>query len=285
MIVVTGATGNVGGQLVRQLHEAGHAVRALSRNPDRLDVPTGVEVAGADLARPDTLLPALAGADAVFLYLARDGAVEVADAIRRAGVQHAVLLSSGAVNSLDADGADAAEPDGVNAIGEHHRHGEKAVEDSGVAWTFLRPYAFAVNARWWGRQIRAEGVVRGPYPESTSAPIHEADIAAVAVRALTEDGHAGRVHSLTGPESLTQAEQVQTLGEALDRPVTFERITVEEAVHAMAGTPEPIVRTLMSIQAASVGHPAVVTSTVAEITGHPARTFAQWAADHVDDFR
>ncbi len=146
---------------------------------------------------------------------------------------------------------------------------------------------FAANAlRWWGPQIRAGDVVRWPYLDAPTAPIDEHDIAAVAVRALCEEGHAGAEYVLTGPQSLTQFDQVSTIGRAIGRALRIEEISPEEARRGGLLTwPDSVRRMLLDAWAAALGQPAFVTSTVAEITGTPARTFFEWATGHADHFR
>jgi len=165
---------------------------------------------------------------------------------------------------------------------------ERLIETSGVQWTFLRPGMFAANALgWWAPQIRAGGdVVRWPHIGAPTAPIHERDIAAVAVRALCEDGHAGAEYLLTGPQSLSQSEQISTIGGVIGRSLRLEEISPEDARHELLTVmPAVVVNMLLDAWAAAIGQPAFVTSTVAEITGAPARTFRDWATDHAAEFR
>jgi uncharacterized protein YbjT (DUF2867 family) len=165
---------------------------------------------------------------------------------------------------------------------------ERLIETSGLDWTFLRAGMFAGNARHlWGPQIRAGGVVRWPYLDAPTAPTDERDVAAVIVRALCEEGHAGAEYVVTGPQSLTQAEQVQTIGRAIGRPLRVEEISPDEARSALLpvlGSPT-VVNMLLDAWAAAIGQPAFVTSTFAEVTGAPPRTFFEWATDHAADFR
>jgi uncharacterized protein YbjT (DUF2867 family) len=128
--------------------------------------------------------------------------------------------------------------------------------------------------------------VRWPYLAAPTAPIHERDIAAVAVRALCEDGHAGAEYVLTGPQSLTQSEQISTIGAVIGRSLRIEEISPEDAKQELLTLmPPPAVKMLFGAWSAAIGQPALVTSTVAEITGAPARTFHDWAADHAAAFR
>lgn len=272
MYLVTGATGTVGRPVVDGLLAAGAPVRALSRDPATAGLP-----AGAEVARTDTM--PLDGVTAMFLNPAVvwGGAESLLKRAAEHGVARIVLLSSSA--ALDEDPA--------NAIGAHHRALERQVEESGLAWTFLRPGAFSANTRQWAGQVRAGDVVRAPYGRAQVAPVHEKDIAAVAVRALLDEQLTGTRPVLTGPESLSQADQVRLIGEAVGRPLRFEEIPPETARERMVGggVPAPIADTLMRMFAAFVDRPADVSPDVERITGRPAATFARWAADHVADFR
>lgn len=278
MFLVTGATGNVGRLVVDQLLAAGAAVRALTRNPAAARLPAGAEVVAGDLTRPETVAPALEGVRTLFLFPVPGTAGPVLKAARERGVRRVVLLSSSSVE-YTSEGAD-------NAIVAQHRETEHAVGTSGLEWTFVRPGAFALNTVQWAPQIRAEGVVRGPYAEAEMAPIDERDIADVATRALLEDGHVGAKYVLTGPESLTQAEQARRIGQAIGRPVRYAELTPDAARAQLIQrqVPADFVEMLLRFQAGLVGVPAQVSSTVEEVTGHPARTFDQWAAAHAADF-
>ncbi|MFF8452416.1 NAD(P)H-binding protein [Streptomyces leeuwenhoekii] len=273
VIVVTGATGNVGRALVGRLVAAGQSVRAVSRrDPERTALPPGVEV-----TRPESA-GLFEGASKLFLYVqaADDRTGTVLDRARAAGVQHVVLLSSGIIR----EGADETHP-----IYTMHARVERLIRDSGLRWTFLRPNAFSTNALQWAEQIRAGDTVRGPFAEAVTAPIHEDDIAAVAEHALLDDGHHGAVHRLTGPEAVTNAGQVATIGRVLGRDLTYAEVPAEEVeAHFFPDLPRQAVRAVLKSHAALVGTQPEITSTVAEITGRPARTFARWAEDHKPDF-
>jgi uncharacterized protein YbjT (DUF2867 family) len=276
-ILVTGARGNVGHAVVTRLLAAGASVRASARDPESASVPEGVEVVRADLTKAETLPAALKGVSSVFLYaVPQEGGVFV-DAAREAGVEHIVLLSSLAVVSGDTE---------TNPIARFHRDVERVIEDSGISWTFVRPGAFATNTLAWAGSIRAEGVVRAPYPEAHVNPIHEYDMAEVAVEALITPGHRGAAYTLTGPESLTQRRQVELIAAAIGRPVRFEELTHEQARRewARTGRPPYVTDAMLSFLAAAEGRPASVLKTTEEVTGRPGRTFAQWALDHRADF-
>ncbi|MDI3406159.1 NAD(P)H-binding protein [Streptomyces cavernicola] len=274
MIVVTGATGNVGRALVERLAGAGRAVRAVSRSPERAALPAGVEVVRSD---PDGLFD---GASKLFLHLQGATGEQLPDLLERAaraGVRHVVLLSSGIVGAADEDE--------THPIHAWHAQAEQAVRDSGLAWTFLRPNAFAANAFQWAEQIRAGDSVRAPFAGALAAPVHEDDIAAVAERALLDEGHEGAVHRLTGPSATTNAAQVEAIGRAVGRELAFVEISVDEAAETMfPGMPRDSVRAILKSTAEKGFSPPEVTTTVERVTGRPARTFAAWAEDHREDF-
>ena len=281
-ILVIGATGNIGRQLLSQLPATGAQVRALTRHPDAAGLPPHVEVVRGDLTLPETLDACLDSIDAVFLVWTAPPAA-VAPALERIA-KHArriVFLSA----PLKTAHPFFQQPNPVRALAAQI---ERLIEASGLQWTFLRPGMFAANAlHWWAPRIRAGAdVVRWPYVAAPTAPIHERDIAAVAVRALCEAGHAGAEYVLTGPQSLSQSEQMSAIGEAIGRPLRLEEISPEEArTELLAIGPAAVVNMLLDAWAAAIGQPAFVTSTVAEITGTPARTFRDWAADHAPEFR
>ncbi|MGK5558110.1 NAD(P)H-binding protein, partial [Actinomadura kijaniata] len=202
-----------------------------------------------------------------------DGAEALLDRARRAGVRRIVVLSSSAALAGEA-----------NPIGAHHLALERQVEATGLEWTHLRPGAFAANALGWADQVRENGVVRGPYARAHTVPIDERDIAAVAVRALTGDDLVGARPELSGPESLTFADQARIIGEAIGRPVTYEELSPEGVRATMTYAPELVVDALLRFWAQAVDRPQPVSSEVERITGRPARTFAEWAADHAPDF-
>jgi uncharacterized protein YbjT (DUF2867 family) len=275
-ILVTGASGGVGRHVLDMLIAGGHPVRASSRDPQKARLPAGVSVVAADLNAPETLPAALAGVSRVFLYAQEDGIDAFVAAAVAAGVEHVVLLSSASVVL----------PGKANFIAERHLVVERALAASGLAWTFVRPGAFSTNALGWAHSIRAEGVVRIPYPNAHQTPIHEADIAAVAVAALTGRELMGKAPVLSGPESLTLAQEIERIGEAIGKPIRIEELSPEQARQAMGQRmPAPIVETLLEYWASSNGVPQPVSDEVERITGRPARTFAQWAREHADAFR
>jgi uncharacterized protein YbjT (DUF2867 family) len=279
-ILVTGATGNIGRQVVTQLGATDCRIRALSRNPQSANLPHDVEVVRGDLAAPETLDECLDGVDAVFLvWLAPFAAAPAALERIAAQAGRIVLLTSPHRTAHPFF----QQPNALRAV---HTGLERLIESSGMRWTFLRPGAFAINSlAWWAPQIRNGDVVRWFHGAAATAPIHERDIAAVAVRALCDQGHDGMEYVLTGPDSLTQREQVEIIGEVIGRPLRFEELSPESARQEMlARWPPPAVDMLLSAYGAAVDRPAFVTSTVAEVTGAPARSFRDWAVNHADEF-
>ena len=280
-ILVTGATGNVGRNVVSLLSGTGARVRALTRNPQTADLPDSAEVVSGDLSDPSTLEGPLKGIDSVFLMW-RGFAAPLIPAMMALLAKHArriVFLSSAAIQDEL--------PVQTNPIGKIHLEIEEEIKKTGLEWTFLRPGAFAANAlTWWAPQLRAGDTVRWPYGAAAWAPIHERDIAAVAARALTEDGHGGKKYFLTGGELLTQVEQLKTIGEAIGRTPRYEELTPDAARQQMrAFLPPFVIDRLLDLWAGMVEKPAQPTRTVEEVTGAPPATFRQWALDHARNFR
>lgn len=277
-ILVTGGRGHVARSIVRQLLAAGETVRVGSRSPAEVEAPQGTEKVEVDLARPETLPAALHGVSKAFVYADPAGLGPFVDAAVAAGVKHVVLLSAGVVALPEhAD---------FNHMARMHRTAEQALIDSGIPWTFLRPGAFHTNTLHWAPSIRADRAVRAAHPGTHVDTIHEDDVAAVAVCAFTEPGHEGASYQMTGPESITQGEQVKLIGEAIGHHVQFVELTAEQYKQELGDlAPEEAVDQLLSFLAEYDGVPVPIVDTVAEVTGRPARTFAQWAVDHADDFR
>ncbi|MFF8835729.1 SDR family oxidoreductase [Streptomyces sp. NPDC015130] len=278
-ILVTGATGKVGGAVVTHLRATGVPVRALVRG--EVDFPEGVHAVRGDLGDPESLDAALEGVDAVFLvwpFLSAEGAADVIDVIGK-HARRVVYLSSAGV------GIEEEEPG--EAITMFHTELERLIEASGLEWTALRPTGFASNTLGWAEEVRATGVVRAPLARLARPLIHEADIAAVAVEALTADALLGARPVITGPELVTQERQVALIGEAIGRRVRFEEIGLEEAAEQMkaAGYPADLVEAVLPAQAQMLDDPEPVNDEVERITGTPARPFQAWAVDHAADFR
>ena len=274
MILVTGATGNVGRAVVDTLAADGHRVRAIARTPDRAALPASVDVVQADLSAPETVSGALAGVDKLFLLGAFSTTGDVLDRARQAGVGHVVLLTSRCVIG----GA----PD--NAVTRMWLDAESAVERSELPWTILHPSGFHSNALRWLPQLRQGDAVRAPWPDVPIALIDPADIAAVAATVLVDGGYEGAALELSGPEALTPGDMVGTLAEVLRRPLRYEPLADADARRAMAAdTPPEVVDALFRFFSDGEFDDAGVVDTVLEVTGRRARTFRRWVEDHADE--
>ena len=280
-VLVTGATGRVGRLVVKELLAAGVPVRALTRRPSAAELPAAVEVFAGDLGAPESLDPALRSVGAVFLLWTAPPATTGAVVERLAAhTRRVVFLSS----PHQTPHPFFQQPNPMAAL---HAGIERSIATAGLESTMIRPGMFASNVTfWWADAIRNGGVVRWPYGAAETAPIDERDIAAVAARALYQDGHAGGDYVLTGPESLSQAEQVSIIAETIGRPIRFEELSPDEFRRETEGRwPPPVVNMLLNAWGAAIGQPAFVTSAVADIVGTPARTFRQWATDHAAAFQ
>jgi uncharacterized protein YbjT (DUF2867 family) len=275
MILVTGATGHVGGELARLLVTAGHQVRALTRDPNRTSL-LGVEGIAGDLNRPETLSAALNGAQRVFLLGGYRDMPGVLAEMRQAGVKHVVLLSSGCVINGQIS----------NAITRYHMVSEAALRASGVPWTILRPSGFMSNALQWVSQLRAGDMVRAPWSGVRIAAIDPSDIAAVAAEVLSTTEHTGQSYRLTGPESLLPADQVRVLAMVLGRDLRFDAQSDAEARAKMSRTtPVEYVDAFFRFFTDGEYDDSQVYPTIRELTGRQPRTFEQWARAHAQDFR
>jgi len=279
-VLVTGATGRVGRVVVDQLLDAGVPVRALTRRPAATGLPAAVEVVAGDFTAPESLDAGLQGVNAVFLVWTIPPITAPAVVERLASHARRVVFLSSPHRTPHPFFQQ------PNSMALLHADIERLIEASGLASTIIRPGMFASNTRfWWASMIRDGGAVRWPYGAAETAPIDERDIAAVAARALYEDGHVGADYVLTGPESLSQTEQVSIIGAAIGRRIRFEELSPEEFRRETAGRwPGPVVDMLLAAWGATIGRPAFVTSTVSDVVGSPARTFRQWIADHAAAF-
>jgi uncharacterized protein YbjT (DUF2867 family) len=280
VILVTGATGNVGSRIVAELLGRGLPVRALTRSPSMARLPEGAEVAGGDLSDADSLGPALEGVDAVFLVWhqasAEDPEAAIATIARHA--ERIVYLSSLTVHDdLDLQ---------THPMTEIHARIERLIRASGPRWTFLRAGTFATNALGWTEEIRETDAVRLPYPQAGRSPIVPDDIAEVAAHVLIGHEHDGATHTVTGPEQLTLAEMVGTIGEAIGRPVRADAIPAEVARAELIadGASEELADAALAYWARLVSEPEPVTDTVQRISGLSARTFGSWAKAHAPAF-
>jgi uncharacterized protein YbjT (DUF2867 family) len=283
MILITGATGNIGPPTVAQLTKSGTDMRvfALQDDPALDRLPDGVDTVYGDLFDPDTLDAALDGVDTVFLMWpffalnVEDAPTIVAKIAKTA--QRVVFISSIGVHL------------GLERRGNNcHAYLEELIEDTDLEWTFLRTTGFACNAAMsWREQIRTTGVVRSPYGDAARSPIHEDDVAAVAVRVMTSDGHGRQKYVLTGPQALTQIDQLRMIGTAIGVDLTWQDVPHDEAKNYMvsAGWPPAYADGALDYFAMLVREPELVTSTVADVLGRPPRAFQDWVTERAGDFR
>jgi uncharacterized protein YbjT (DUF2867 family) len=270
-IVVTGATGNVGRPLVSELAAAGARVRAITRTPETAGFPGGVEAVSSPV-------DALTGATAVFLNSRAlgDGLADVVELARRSGVTKLVALSA-----INADDDFSRQPSRFR--GDRNKEVEQLAVDSGLDWVSLRPSVFASNfVGMWSAQIHAGDVVGGPYAAASAAPIVDADISAVAARALLTDEYVGQQIPLTGPQAFTNAELVEIIGRVLGRPLRYFEAPPDMVRQRFIdlGLGAEFADAYMAMLAESLDKPALVTREVEKITGRPATTLAQWVSDH-----
>lgn len=279
MIVVTGATGNVGRVLVEALTAAGEQVTAVSRGTLPVATPEGVRYQQADLARPETLRPAVDGAHALFLLVAGAGAHlspgDILDVAKAGGVEHIVLLSSQAAGTR---------PQSVSHA--PLRGIENVVQQSGMAWTILRPGGFASNAYAWAESVQTERTVAAPFGDVGLPVVDPADIAEVAAMVLREDHHAGRIYELTGPALTTARQRAHIISDALGQPIRFVDQTREEARAQMVRfMPEPVVDGTLAI----LGEPTTAEQRISphteQILGRAPRAFDDWTQRHIHAFR
>ncbi|MFF5446277.1 NmrA family NAD(P)-binding protein [Streptomyces sp. NPDC012888] len=266
--LVTGATGNTGRHAVAELVRRGERVRALTRDPAAAAgrLPAGVDLVAGTHTAPQHLGGALEGVDRLHVTVTAGLAEVGPELVRRAvaaGVRRITVLWGGWVGPV-----------------------ERAVAESGVEWTRLEPQEFMSNTLTWADSIRSEGVVREPY-DFPSALVHEADIAAVAAAALLDEGHAGRAYNLTGPEPLTPSQRIAVLSRLAGRDIAFVRITHEQAVDRLmaTGVARADAEYVVGWYAKPTADSTTVDDTVERVTGRPARTFPDWAAEHAERFR
>ncbi|MEV6136354.1 NAD(P)H-binding protein [Nocardia sp. NPDC051990] len=281
MIVITGATGTIGSEIVRQLAARDVRVRAMTRNPERARVPAEVEVVRGDYHDLDSIAAAMTGADAAFLVgvLGPDDAETDRALVRTArdvGVRRIVKLS--AIGTGDPE---------VGRVGTWHMPGEQAVSQSGLEWTILRPSSFASNTLSWADAIRSGQPVPNLTGTGSQGVIDPRDIAAVAVEALVTPDHSGRIYTLTGPALLTCADQVTTLATVLG--YQLDVVDVPEDVareHMIASGMSPgFADGALAGQAyVRAGGNATLTDDVRRVLGRAPRSYAEWVADHAAAF-
>jgi uncharacterized protein YbjT (DUF2867 family) len=279
-VLVTGATGRVGRAVVDLLIAAGVPVRALTHRSAAAALPANVDVVTGDLTVPESLDAGLRGVDTVFLVWTAPPATAPAVVERLATYARRVVFLSSPHRTPHPFFQQ------PNPMAVLHAGIERLIAAAGLESTIIRPGMFASNVLfWWATAIRADGVVRWPYGAAETAPVDERDVAAVAARTLYQDEHAGGDYVLTGPESLSQAEQVSIIGDVLGRRIRFEELSPDEFRSETEGSwPRPVVDMLLAAWGATIGRPAFITSTVFDILGTAPRSFRQWVADHTTAF-
>ena len=284
-ILVTGATGTVGSFLVKKLGAAGVRARALVRSREKAEAieALGLEAAVGDLDQPETLAPALAGVERVFLLSApeeRQAALQnnLVRAARDAGVRHVVKLSAIGVGG---------ELDQIE-IGRVHRETEEEIERAGLAHTHLRPNGFMQNSFMFAQTIKSQGAFCAPFGDAQVSYVDARDVASVAFHALTEDGHEGKAYEITGPQALSYHDIARELSIVLGREVKYVEVPIEAARAAMASagmnewTADALVELFNFYKDGGAGQ---VRDTVREVTGRDPITFAQFAKDHAQVFQ
>ena len=271
-ILVAGATGTVGRQLVKQLVQAEYMVRALTRNPAKANFPAQVEVIEGDLTRPASWAAALEGVVGLHLinfggddYTPLQTGAEIVEMATKAGVKRVTVLRGG---------------------GEYGTL-ENALTASSLDWTFLHPVEFMSNMLEWKESIREAGMVKIPFVHRKTAIVHEADIAAVAATALCETGHGGKTYWITGGEVLTPVLMVQTISSVIGRDIRLVELSEAQAREQWReqGFPDEVIEFFVWAHGNTPPEGYTVAPTVQQLTGRPPRTFAQWAAEHAEVFR
>lgn len=272
MILVTGGRGAVATHLMTLLHKEGLPVRLASTDPGKLDQPS----IKLDLTDPATFPAALDGVTSVFLYASSAKIDEFVDQAVAARVRHIVLLSSASVLGPDAEN---------DLLAKSHLDVENALLASPIEASLLRPGSFSANAKGWAWPIRSGRPVSLPYPGAYNDPIHENDVAEAALAVLTDPRHHGGRFTLTGPETMTFAEQIDRLAKVIGKNIETVPVTREEWKQEMSEYVRPAYAdALLNFWESNDGKPIALTRTVDDLTGHPARSFTDWATDHAADF-
>lgn len=276
-ILVTGATGSVGRLVVDHLLAAGATnIRALTNDPQKAALPSTVEVVRGFIGRPASIHAALDGVERMYLAPHPPTAVEVAQMARAAGVRHIVDLSSS-----EADDEATRDPSQWWYYAVEH-----AVEQSGVAWTHLRPGEFMTNTLDWAQQVRSGDVVRAPYGDASNTMIDLDDIAAVAAKVLLEgDRHIGMKYLLSGPVAIKRREQVRLIGEVIGRTLRWEDQPYDEALAEMTVGMGDYAQHYIDYLQIAVEHPPEPSPTFEQLMGRPGTPYAEWVRKHAAHFQ
>jgi (4-alkanoyl-5-oxo-2,5-dihydrofuran-3-yl)methyl phosphate reductase len=283
MILITGATGNIGSELIKQLIAEGADVRVVTRDEKKVShLNPAIEAVIGDRQDPTVIKKALQGTDKVFLLPILIDEKHEADRLlideaKRANVERIVVISSGVLGSNP-----------KNPIGVLHREVELLSEESGIPWTVLRPGGFMSNAlRFWADTIKSLATVFNPTGDGKSAPISPYDIAAVAAVALTTPGHEAKTYYLTGAELLSTHDQVNILSKVIGKPIQCIDIPPEVAAERLEsiGLPEPLIQGLYDVWIRMRNNEGIYqTNEVERLTGQPAQTFETWCREHRSAF-
>ena len=284
MILVIGATGNIGSEVARQLVAKGVGVRALVRDRAKAEALLGtkVQLVAGDLSRPETVAAAMAGVDKLFLVTPfhldqiamKSAAIKAA---KQAGVKH-IVMSTGI----------GAGPDAGVEIGRWHGKNQEEVKATGVAYTFLKPNFFMQNMLMFAGTIREQGAFHMPLGDSRVSWVDVRDIAQVGVVALSEAGHENKEYPITGGETVSCVEMAAILSDVLGRAVNYVDIPLATAKVGMiaAGMPEKLADLMNELYALGpAGHLAYVADTVEVVTGRRPRAFRQFVEDHAAAFK
>jgi uncharacterized protein YbjT (DUF2867 family) len=283
MILVTGGTGAIGGELLRLLSEAGVPARALARDPPKAQTVAGITWIAGDLSKPETLTPAFDGADTLFLLTSYyEDMVELQHnaivAARAAGIGHVVKVS-----------AFAASDHSRAPVGRWHYQVEQELRESGMGWTILRPHHFMQNLLAQRDYIVNDGVVYSASGDGKIPYVDARDVAAVAFVTLTQPGHLGKTYVVTGGEAISYREAAQIIGAVIGKPLRFVDESPDQARERRVreGLPPAVIESALAISAyqRAGGKTVTITTTVAELTGRPPRTFAEFAHAHAAVFR
>jgi uncharacterized protein YbjT (DUF2867 family) len=281
-ILIIGATGTVGFNVLSELLHTNIQIRALLRNPDSANFSPAVKKFRGDLTAPESLDSALKNIDAVFLVWTAPPATAPAVIDRIA--QHTsrlVFLTAPHQTQHPFFQQPNALSDMLSAIERH-------IESTPLQSTFIRPGMFAANCiDWWAPACRNNEPIRWPLLQAPTAPIDPRDIAAVAARVLTDpkpQSHAAKSYVITGPESLTQLEQLQIIADVINRPLRYEDLSADQSRHVLSAFPPAALNMLLNAWTAALGQPAYVTTTVADLLSRPAHTFREWARHNASAF-
>jgi len=283
MLLVTGATGTTGMEVLRALKDRGVSARALVRDETKAHHlrDLGFEPVTGDLGDPRTLGPALEEVERVYLVSPAgpmQSELEQAflEAAKEAGVQHVVKLSLIGAN-----------PEAPLRFARSHAKVEHALKESGMAWTLLRPTPFMQNTLSWGPQV-LDGTFYSPVPDAAVSVVDARDVADVAAAALTDDGHAGKSYGLSGPEAVTFRDQAKRVFAAAGREINVEEVPVEDLKRELvrAGVPPWNAEGLAEqFELYADGGATMVTTGVSDALGREPRGLDEFASDHVEAFQ